>query len=288
MITIRIRGGLGNQLFQYAFGYAMAKRSGQPLALDITFFSHQPKNTGKRALELMGLSLPPFEIAEKNLRLKLLTNRHVGAVTRHFSKFTFPVGNRTLYVKEPHHKYIADIDLSGSRYFDGYWQSEKYFSQYREELLELFRPQVSFAPDLCDFMTSLSSQNSVAIHMRKGDFGGGGVRQVGHLLSADYYLNAIQAMREKVENPHFYIFSDDTTWAKEQLKGAADCHFTGDLIKTDIFGDLFSIAACRHGIMSASTFSWWGNWLRKKEGTVIVPKGHYYNDHFYKEAWIQL
>lgn len=175
-----------------------------------------------------------------------------------------------------------------ARKYDGYWQSSRYFSRYRNQLIKQIYPKDPVNIYVCRIINELEKNQSVAIHMRKGDFGNGSLKKIGHLLCPDYYIRAIQYCNSKVPNPIYYVFTDDSEWARSIIGGNERIRFISDICKTNAVEDLLLISKACHGIMSASTFSWWGNWIREKKGIVIVPNGSYYNDYFYEDDWIRI
>ena len=288
MIIVKLWGGLGNQLFQYAFGYHLSKMNNQELRLDCSFYANQPEFTGKRNVEITTLAISEFQQYVPGFAIKALSSRYIGVVLRNLPVHYISVGHGMKYLKEPLHKYLPDLYCESSVYFDGYWQSAKYFQDVREDLLLQFLPKDGFSPEEEKLFSMLQDENSIAVHIRKGDFSQNSVRKVGHLLPISYYRKGMEYFRKTTTAPTFYIVSDDPTWAKQQFGKEHDVKFISDYIHGTMLTDLFCIANCRHGVMSASTFSWWGNWLRKKPGMVVVPKGQYYNEYFYEPEWIQI
>lgn len=288
MIVVKLWGGLGNQMFQYAFGYNLSKKTGQKMLLDTEFFQNQPGHVGKRSIDIDKLQIPEYECFRRTAILRLLNNKYVGAVTRELPNRYYRVGARMWYTKEPIHKFVAISDVKDSTYFDGYWQSAKYFEEIREELRRIFTPKEPFCEEVLDFYKRIAGEESVAIHMRKGDFGSGKLRKVGHLVEDTYYKRAVEMCRERLVNSKFYVFTDDYEWAKTQLGEEDDIVYVAQILRTGVMDDLFGIANCRNGIMSISTFSWWGNWLRKNDGLVIAPKGEYYNEYFFDDRWVRI
>lgn len=288
MIIIKLWGGLGNQLFQYAFGYALSKERDQELSLDTSFYYNQPANVGKRNVDLNLLNILEYKKFQAKNVFKILNNRYVGFITRNLPKCSFYVSRGLKYFKEPIHKFVHKLPEDKDIYFDGYWQSSKYFSKYKKDLQEMFVPKKPVPEDVQQTKSVVESVNSVCIHMRKGDFGKGTVRKVGHLLSDDYYKNAVKYCIEKLDNPTFFVFTDDVQWASSIIGENDSVKFINDMCKSDAIMDLYLMSKCKNGIMSASTFSWWGNWLRKESGLVVVPDGHYYNEFFYEDDWIRI
>lgn len=288
MIVIKLWGGLGNQLFQYAFGYVLSKKYSEIMAFDLEFYNKQSNNIGKRDIEIQKLNVSPMKSFSRNYILKVLNNKYVGAITRRIPFRSIFIGNNMIYYKEPYHRYVPNIKCRKDMYFDGYWQSAKYFAEYRDDLISMFTPQNGISNEMRVFFSNFENKNTVAVHIRKGDFGNGTIRRVGNPISIDYYKRAIEYCRCNIDSPLFVIFSDNPVWVKENLEDASDIIYTADYIDSSSIDDLVGISMCKHGIMSASTFSWWGNWLRNCQGIVIAPKGKFYNDYFYDEDWIQM
>lgn len=288
MVIVKLWGGLGNQLFQYAFGYAIAKERNTTLALDLSFYENQPGNVGKRVIDIDRMNIASYHCYTPSPIIRFLSNRYIGAITRNLPQFEVKAGNDLHYFKEPLHKYVCSLPKHPHMYFDGYWQASDYFSMYRDDVIRMFTSKVGYSDEVLFIAEDLKGAESVAIHMRKGDFGNGRLRKVGHLLEPEYYHQAVRYMREHLIEPIFYVFSDDSTWAKTVLGQSDDILYVGDICKTNALDDLHLISSCRNGIMSASTFSWWGNWLRRENGTIVVPAGEYYNVRFYESDWIRI
>ena len=283
MIIINLKGGLGNQLFQYALGYVLSKKYNEALYFDLS--DHYKYSHG------INQGIEQFQIDEMNLFqrpacISILTNRYVGAVTKCLKTFSIKLGSLT-YVKEPARTYVESLPHSCNTYYDGYWQSSLYFSDYKNDLRKQFVPK-EIDNSAYKLLYQIERTNSIAVHIRRGDFENKGLRKVGHLLPIEYYKNAIIYMEQNIESPEFYFFSDSPQFVKELLGEKDNYHFVSNEYNGNAATDMFLISKCRHGIMSASTFSWWGNWLRESEGIVLVPKKEYYNNHFYENEWIRI
>lgn len=288
MIIVKLWGGLGNQLFQYAFGYSLAQKHKQELKFDTSFYKKQPKHTAKREVELSQLNIPKLELYNPKMWIKLLSNRYIGTILKKRNEIFIPCRKGMRYLREPLHKYIPEFKYVQNVYYDGYWQTAKYFSDVREDLLKMFYPKDGFPTNVTEFFDTLKRENSVAVHIRRGDFKKKGFRTIGHPLPISYYEKAIELCKEKLHNPIFYVVSDDPKWVKESLQTKADIRYVSDYVRGGALTDIFCISNCRNGIASASTFSWWGNWLRKEKGLVVVPKRNYYNEYFWEPDWVQM
>lgn len=207
MVTVELMGGLGNQLFQYFFGYAMAKRHG----INVKYTSRDCK------LHKVNIQVTPYKVHP----LK----------TRTFNQGGFG---------------FSPITPQENTNYVGYWQSEKFFSEYRKDIQRLFNIPVSL-PDV------------VSLHVRRGDYLH--LKDYHPVLPRSYYIEAVK----KFKGQPIWVFSDDLAWCEKNLP--SDWRFVGG--RSDV-EDFFTMASCQHHIIANSTFSWWAAWLNGKE--VVAPK----------------
>lgn len=260
-VTVRLKGGFGNQLFQYASGRALATQLACPFYVDTSWFSKVGSNR-KYKLPAIGLN------TKNNDFTKAGRTRHKLA-----SKLlpTLISGNR-LHLSEPvdYGYYPLSCQSSQRIYMDGYWQSEKYFSDIRQQLLNdinlklitLFRHAVLFPSD-----------RTVAVHIRRGDYI---TQKSSQALSSAYVKNA---MAEFGSNHDFMFFSDDINWCKETFTGnnIAFANNQSDL------QDLKQMSEAAHNIIANSTFSWWSAWLNKNENQRVIAPQPWTNDDTHKD-----
>lgn len=289
MITTVIRGGLGNQLFQYASAYSLSKRLNQPLTLDISFF---PKQT-LRGYKLDSLKLKNHLLSngEKDGLLKsAYKNKNINGLIRRSPFKTLPVKNG---------KYL--IDHAGSFtpeffriqaeniFLNGYFQSEEYFSEAREYLLDQFQPNYEAEQEFKDILCDVVNENTVAVHVRHGDFAKFDGSSYHFILDIKYYELAIAKIRERVNNPVFFCFSDDIEWVKQNIVGTEDFHFVSLRSSHADIDELMLMKKCNHIITANSTFSWWAAWLNEHDDAIrIVPDKAYGNDHMIPDGWIKV
>ena len=266
MIIIKIKGGLGNQLFQYAVGRALALHHRLPLKLDLTIFK-----TYKLHRYLLDQFAIQADIATEDEIIKLKGRNNVLFSALRKAGLV----KRKSYLKEKRSSYFdASVFKNDDVYLDGYWQNELYFSDIREELLRDLT-SISSISDLGVFyMEGIKKSNSVSLHVRRGNYLN---LKNFNVLDIDYYMKAVEYIRKNVEKPTFYIFSDDLEWCKNSLGFLDNCIFV-DSTKTEI-DDLKLMSFCKHNIIANSSFSWWGAWLNQNcKKTVIAPKGWLLND----------
>lgn len=267
MIITKIKGGLGNQLFQYAVGRAVALHHKAPLKFDLTIFETYKLHNGYR-LDQFAIQA---DIATDNeiINLKGGNNVLFSALRK------AGLVNRKSYFKEKQSSYFdTSVFKNNFVYLDGYWQNELYFSDIRKLLLREISPVISMDDYGCAYLESISKSNSISLHVRRGDYLN--LKNI-NVLEVDYYMKAAEYIRKNVENPTFYIFSDDLEWCKNSLGFLDDCIYV-DRTQTEI-DDLKLMSFCRHNIIANSSFSWWGAWLNQNPNKIVIaPRGWLLND----------
>ena len=272
MIVVKLKGGLGNQLFQYAMGRVLAKKNGVPFKMDISFFENY---------EWHEYSLDPFSI-QKNIATKKevekLNSSNIGFLGK-IKKRILGAGKPVVY-NENSLAYNADyLNISDPAYLDGYWQCEKYFESEAELIQKEFRVAIPPSKLNADLLQKIKTTEAISLHIRRGNYVNVDVvNKVHGTCSMEYYEQAIKLVAEKSKQPCFYIFSDDIPWAKENLLMPYD-HVFVDINddKTD-YEDMRLMYNCRHSILANSTFSWWGAWLNNNPGKIVIAPKKWFND----------
>ena len=279
MIIVKLHGGLGNQLFQYAFARAVSARLQTEFRLDPYAFHTYYK--------LHKYSLDHFMVREQFCRDSDLCGfvwlrKHENAfnwIFRHiFRKKSMFV---PFYHFEPNYRFDPSVFAMNATYFDGYWNTEKYFAPIAAEL----RAEIVLKEPLSTYSQGVYNQiqrvSAVSLHVRRADYvTNKKVEAAFGSCSPEYYAAAIARVTAKVPAPHFFIFSDDQAWAAEHFKSLpypVTC-VTNTAEKN--YEDLMLMAACRHNIIANSSFSWWGAWLnRHPDKMVIAPKTWFQSAH---------
>jgi len=267
-VIARIKGGLGNQLFCYAAARRLAQVNNAELVLDnITGFRRDKNYSRQYSLDRFNISarlaspyerMEPFEKYQRRLRMQL-------------SKL-IPFENRTYLEQEgiDFDQRLLDFKLRKIVYIDGLWQSEKYFvdieSTIRNDLM-VNPPKDSINLGLAQ---KISNCNSISLHIRW--FDDPSKESSLYNVTYGYYLHAIQMMSKYVNNPHFFIFSDNIQ-AADALLSLPESMRT--LVTNNQSGerqsfDLWLMTQCKHFIIANSTFSWWGAWLAENKDKIII------------------
>ncbi|MCX6300304.1 MAG: alpha-1,2-fucosyltransferase [Bacteroidetes bacterium] len=287
MIAVRLSDGLGNQLFQIAFGYSLSIKFSKEFYLtgDVhSIFSNNGDNSFiSRSFRILNLN----EI-DKFKRNDCFFN---------FKKLKF---NKYQTFQELNFKYSKpNINLLHPTLFKGFWQSEKYFIEFNNQIRLLF----SGTPILDFISTSYLNQiilcNSVAIHVRRGDYISVPENFEKHgFCDVDYYKRAINYLLSKEQDLSFFIFTDDIEWVRINMLPL----FVNIIIVStnnvgvDSWRDLYLMTQCKHQIIANSTFSWWGAWLNSNQHKqIIAPKNWFSNKELndstgdlIPETWIRL
>jgi len=258
-MIVRLSGGLCNQMFMYSFGRALSMERHDPVKF------------------VWARSTWDYGLGDFNTLIEL-TNPPIHAPIYEEPGFAFDQGVYT--------------SLKGS-YFKGYWQSEKYFEKYSSEIRQELTLKCVL-PETEKQAEKLRNQNSVAVHIRRGDYINSGTKEFHGILPWEYYRDAKNYLREKINNPKFFFFSDESEdWVKDNFyidfsSGEEETVHTGNASQ-----DLYLMSQCRHGIMANSTFGWWSNWLGDySERIVVAPQKWFQADMDTKDLipdrWIRL
>lgn len=275
MVVSHIIGGLGNQMFQYAAARSLALQHGTALALDISGFADYALHQGFELSRVFNCSA---EIAtERDLR-NILGWQHSSFVRRQLTRPRLESLRCKGLVVEPHFHYWSGLsEVAPESYLIGYWQSEKYFSNVEPQI----RRDFTFRTPMNSINASIAAQipavNAVSLHIRRGDYVSDAKAAATHgLCSIDYYQEAIRYISSKTPDPHFFIFSDDIEWAKENLH--IDCHhqYINHNHGSESYNDMRLMSMCRHHIIANSSFSWWGAWLNPSSNKLVITPNNWF------------
>jgi len=295
MIVVKIIGGLGNQLFQYALGRCVAYRYNTEFKLDISGFANYPLRT---------YSLRPFCIREDivqpgDIGLLKYDAKDMSFLTwaSRFFRNRRQTREYLSIIKEPHFYFwpkIFKLELSGNIYLDGYWQSEKYFKDIAHILRKEIVLKESIEDKFSNLIGRINNTNSVSIHIRRLDYVTNPTTYRTHgVCSLDYYMKAVKMLERVVSKPHFFIFSDDVRWARENIR----LMYPTDFVSRNGIGaheDMILLSKCKHHIIANSSFSWWGAWLNNNPEKIVIAPQKWFNDQsintkdLIPESWIRI
>lgn len=292
MIITQLIGGLGNQMFQYAAGRALSLRRNSRLLLDISAFK---ANQFHQGFELRRVFCCPVEIAGAAEVDKLLGWQCSPLARRILSRRVFAALRRDALVVEPHFHYWPGMnDAPRDCYLAGYWQSEKYFSDFKTEIHADFTFRTPLYGQNKLLAEKISQLNAVSLHVRRGDYLTNVKSKSAHgICSPEYYRAAIRHMAEVTEQPYFFVFSDDMDWVRQHLQIDYECQYIEHNSGAESYNDMRLMSMCRHHIIANSSFSWWGAWLNQRiDKIVVAPQQWFMNDNItqdlYPQGWVKL
>lgn len=268
MVLIKLQGGLGNQMFQYAVARSLTSER-DSVYIDTEFFENQEGNNTftPRKYELSIFRYVKICKAPKTL-LNLPSGK--GMYIKLLRRFIKPT---LIYQKL--HEYISLENVSQNKfiYLTGYFQSEKYFKHIRQQLLREFEFPLLDKKNTAVAELINNAENSVSIHVRRKDYVTNKTYSKIHgVLPISYYNEAINALMLKGKLLTQFFFSDDIDWVKKNFSRLdANCYFIDNNSGEHNWKDMALMRLCKHHIVANSSFSWWGAWLSKKQGDTFAP-----------------
>jgi hypothetical protein len=277
MIIINLMGGLGNQMFQYAAARHLALRQQTTLKIDATRFGRMTLNK-EHVLQLGHFKISAPQASDEEVERFVPGRGRLAALFRRIARALTPrrgPGRQEgVYEEPPGSRFKPDFfDLGPDRYLIGTFNSYRYFDPIRDLLLDEYTPRHGLSAPAAEMVGRIEGAASVGIHIRRGDYvtDPGVQRCVEGIITDRYYRNAVAYIRQRVAEPHFFVFSDDMPWVKEHFRLA------GKVTPVDInppqrgFEDLWMMSRCRHIITAGgSTFSWWAAYLNRHPDRIVV------------------
>lgn len=279
MIISHIIGGIGNQMFQYAAGRALALERGVQLCLDTQDFAEYALHNG-------------FELDRVfNIKARLANDSDLRAVLgwRAFSPVRKKLFRKQLTGFRGAHLFVdtqftswREIEkVPDSCYLMGNWQTEHYFEKFQEFIRADFSFRLSPSGRNAELAEQIGNSMAVSLHVRRGDMAANPTSLAFHgLCSLDYYRQAINHVTARVATPTFFIFSDDIPWVRENLHIEYPCHYVAHNQGAESYNDMRLMSFCKHNIIANSSFSWWGAWLNPHIDKIVVAPQRWFASDF--------
>ena len=273
MIIGKIIGGLGNQMFQYAFYKYLSLHKKSNLQLDLSSFNDYELHNGYELEKVFGIREEIASVDEIDrykskypllfkIENKLFSKNNIFG-PKHFKENNFLINDKIF------NKNINDF------YVEGYFQTDKYIREIESEIRDLYR----FSTELTDKEETLLENNCVSIHIRGGDYltNEKDRKLFGDICTSDYYKKAIQYMKENVKDPSFLIFTNDVDYSQEILDNEQFKIIDWNKGENS-FRDMYLMSLCKHNIIANSSFSWWGAWLNTNNSKIVIAPDKWFND----------
>lgn len=274
--VVRISEGLGNQLFQYAFAYSYARRTGQNIMIDPFFWG----------TSLRDYELGRFQIKYTERFVSPLLDYLLGFGPRNARRYKERYRNRKIkkYYQFMPEKQIMKYDagvyqIKEPAYFQGFWQSPCYFNEFYEEIRTQFTLKDPLSSIARKYARQMMESNSVSLHIRRTDY----VREVDQVcLKEDFYRKALEEMEKVIGKFQLFLFTDEKDFVRKHFNL---CEYVMVEGVTDI-EEFVLMQKCRNHIVANSSFSWWGAYLADhKGGVVFAPVTDIWGGDFYPEQW---
>lgn len=295
MIVTQLAGGMGNQMFQYAIGRALALRNGVPLKLDLAHLLDRTQRPKKWSIVFRDFDLDLF-----NIEAEIARRADIPVVHREYlsgwAKSLFVALRRRMVPNRGREKSFAFdpsiLALGPSTYLEGYWQSPRYFDSIADRIRSEFSLRDSMSAGARELSEQIRACSSVCINVRRTDFV---LSNMHGTFGKEYYNRGLAVVAGRAKIDRLFVFSDDVEWCAANLSFDYPMQVVGHEFAGPKFGEyLFLMAACRHFIIPNSTFAWWGAWLNTDPGKmVVVPKRWFLDesintDDLFPVGWVRV
>lgn len=270
MKIVRCIGGLGNQMFQYAF-YKSLESSYPHVKFDVSPFNNYNTHNGFELDRIFPINYYSPSFMEK-ISLSFQSGGFIFRLLRH----TYKKKRAKEYYEDGLYFHEDALLNGGNLYYIGYWQSWKYFQRIKKIIKGDFRfDETQLPPSNLEILSKIRNTNSISLHIRRGDYLGNPI--YANITTPDYYNNAIDYIKKNVKDPFYFIFTNDPEWCKVNMM------LPNSLIVdinsgVDSYWDMFLMSQCKHNIIANSSFSWWGAWLNEHENKIVIAPRKWINE----------
>ncbi len=292
MVIIKLFGGLGNQMFQYAFGRYMAWKHQTELKFDVSFLLD-------RSIKDPGHTFRDFDLGIFGIDNAFATDKEIKdfksrvPLVKADKLLNKLLGLKSTYILERQfHFSPGELELPDGVYLEGYWQSEKYFKPIEDQIRQTFVVKEKLLPESEILAAEIMSKNSVCVNIRRGDF----VANPFHdILPVNYYDTAEEIIMQQVSDLHLYVFSDDLDWCYKNLKFRSPFTIVADKYAGYKYQDKFRLMSyCKHFIIPNSTYAWWAAYLAGNKSKIVIAPQKWFGDPTWNpqdlllEDWIKI
>lgn len=274
--VVRISDGLGNQMFQYAFAYALARKTGVEVLIDPLFWG----------TSLRKYQLEEFKISQNRYFISKTMDYILGFGPRNGRRFKdkyrqYLIHKKYQLVLEKHpiHYNPEIMEQYKSSFYIGFWQNWKYFDEYYDELKEQFTRKNRISSKAEVYLQQIKSKISVSLHVRRTDYVN---PEINGAIQLDFYQEALQQISNRMEDFQLFIFTDDKDFVKNNF------HICNYILVEGISDlDEFELMQqCNHHITANSSYSWWAAYLSENKGGIVyAPCTKIWTEEYYPSEW---
>ena len=290
---IKLNGGLGNQLFQYSLGLYLSKIKKKIIKYDKSYFTKKIDAPVIRIDRVFNIKLDEIKKNQLNFKIKFITSRFIIYLFNYINpKILENIG---IFIEK--NKMYDERILEAEKffYFSGYFQSEKYFLEIKNKILNKIKLKKKLNESNLILLKKIKKTCSVAVHIRKSDYiNNPKFKEIYDVCGQKYYSKAIQIIKKKLNKPFFYIFSDDVEWVKKNIKFKKNMFLVelNNKENNHVY-DFELMKNCKHFIISNSSFSWWSCWLGSTKNSIVISPKKWFRDKNQKrnpilESWLKI
>jgi hypothetical protein len=300
MIIAKIKGGLGNQMFQYACARALSVKTGINLKFDITSYSK------KDTASILNDTPRKFSLDKFNTEIELADEKEIEKINPLRIRLFKKIRNRIIELfvgrfNGYEDRYPVIKDKNKNIFLNGNWQNEKYFKEIGNTIRTEFTLKNQMgqkSQEISNLIENIKKLGrvSISVHIRRTDYISVKINHdFFYTCDIAYYEKGLQIITGKINNKdiEIFVFSDDIAWVKENLKFPYPIHFASDPLIPD-YEEMYLMSLCNHNIIANSSFSWWGAWLNRNPNKIVVaPKQWFKNKtaeelDILPEEWIKI
>ncbi len=265
-MIIRMSGGLGNQMFQYAFARTLQEKYGGEINIDVNFYN--PKRGGRF-----------FELEKYMVRFADVKNYACYNKLRKYIQ-RLPIISGLFGIHKEKREYLIDTNVYKFRYtyYTGYWQNLQYFKDKKELLRKELTYRGEITPVQSQVADKMGKEESVALHVRRGDYRSEKYINVYYQLGEEYYRKALKYIegRSGGKEIKIYFFSDDIEWCRRTFGDISCAEYIDEQVSNSQHIDMLLMRKCKYIVMANSTFSWWAAWLSDRTDSVIITPANWF------------
>lgn len=278
MKIVNVIGGLGNQMFQYAFAISLQERTGEDVYVDVSHFNHifikKIKSANLHNGYEVEIVFPQANLGHAKWYQLVKTTWYCPnyVLSRIVRKFMPKRKSEVIQKVSQYFEYMPEVYLrTGNAYYEGLWSSAEYYKPIQGKLKKVFSHPTAIGRN-ANYIEQMENCNSVGIHVRRGDY----LLEPDFrdICEIDYYKRAVEEIVKDGEKHSFYIFSNDMKWCKANLVpllGAHEVHLVTENVGKNSCWDMHLMRHCKDLIIANSSFSWWAAFLKENEGRVVAP-----------------
>lgn len=299
MIITNIIGGLGNQMFQYAFHLYLKNniKNEDKFFLDINQFDNYGLHNGYELERIFSIN---EKYISKSLSLhNIVRNNILQSDILKKVMIELSISKINIFIEDIY-SLINLNNLNCKKeenynYFIGYWQNYNYIKNNAEKIKNIFSFNLNkLDKNNKELLNNIENNNSVSIHIRRGDYlNKNNFDKFANICNEKYYLNAINYIEKNIENPKYFVFSDDIEYCKYLFKEINNIFYVQNNKGKDSYWDMFLMSKCKHNIIANSSFSWWGAFLNSNNNKIVLAPNKWFNfddisQNILPKEWIKI